>query len=212
MRRIALATSAMNQLGRVWKQRNLSLVTKLRLYESCVLSVLLYCAETWTLLKADVNRLQAFHMRSLRRILGIRWFDHVTNLEVKDRTRLEDIESRVRRRRLALFGHVARMQPGIPAHDALWTAIGARCGNAPGPGWKRPRDRPRTIPGPSSSVGTSMAWAVATSLCRSGVRYIDKYVWLIHLYIESRSHACMVSGCFPLSRSCAILSEFFFQL
>ena len=90
------------------------------------------------------NRLQAFDMRSLRRILGIRWFDHVTNLEVKDRTRLEDIELRVRRRRLALFEHVARVQPGILAHDALWTAIGARCGSAPGQGWKRPRGRPRT--------------------------------------------------------------------
>ena len=32
MRRIALAASAMNQLSRVWRQRNLSLVTKLRLY------------------------------------------------------------------------------------------------------------------------------------------------------------------------------------
>jgi hypothetical protein len=185
MRRIALAASAMNQLGRVWRQRNLSLVTKLRLYESCVLSVLLYCAETWTLLKADVNRLQAFHMRSLRRILGIRWFDHVTNLEVKDRTRLEDIESRVRRRRLALFGHVARMQPGIPAHDALWTAIGARCGSAPGPGWKRPRGRPRTTWAEQLSrdldgMGLWEAWYLAmdrekwrefaTSLCCSGVR------------------------------------------
>ena len=63
---------------------------------------------------------------------------------VKDRTRLEDIEPRVRRRRLALFGHVARMKPGVPAHDALWTAIGARCGSAPGPGWKRRLGRPRT--------------------------------------------------------------------
>ena len=35
------------------------------------------------------------------------------------------------------------MQPGIPAHDALWIAIGARCGSAPGPGWKCPRGRPR---------------------------------------------------------------------
>ena len=34
------------------------LVTKHRLYETCVLSVLLYSAEAWTLLKADVNRLQ----------------------------------------------------------------------------------------------------------------------------------------------------------
>ena len=139
-------------------ESHISLITMLHLHESCVLSVILNCAETWTLLKADVNRLQAFHMRNLRRILGIRWFDHITNLEMKDRTRLEDIEPRVRRRRLALFGHVARMQPGVPAHDALWIAIGARCGSAPGSGWKRPRGRPG-LPGPSSSVGTSMAWA-----------------------------------------------------
>ena len=39
-----------------------------------------YCAWPWTLLKADVNCLEAFHMRSLRRILGIRWFDHATNV------------------------------------------------------------------------------------------------------------------------------------
>ena len=130
-----------------------------------------YCAETWTLLKADVNRLQAFHMRSLRRILGIRWFDHITNLEVKDRTRLEDIEPRVRRRRLALFGHVARMQPGVPAHDALWTAIGARCGSAPGPGWKRPRGRPRTTWAEQLSAMDREKWReFATSLCCSGVR------------------------------------------
>ena len=53
-RRIALAAWAMSQLSRVWRQRNLSISTKPRLYESCVLSVLLYCSETWTLLKADM--------------------------------------------------------------------------------------------------------------------------------------------------------------
>ena len=45
-RRITLAASAMNQLCHVWRQRNLSIVTKLRFSESCVLSVLLCCAET----------------------------------------------------------------------------------------------------------------------------------------------------------------------
>ena len=134
----------MNQLGRVWRQRNLSLVTKLRLYDTCILSVLLYCSESWTLLKADVDRLQAFHMRSLRRILGIRWFDYVTNGEVKDRTRLEDMEPGIRRRRLALFGHVARMQPGVPAHDALQTALRIRCVSIPDARWKRLCGRPWT--------------------------------------------------------------------
>ena len=46
MCRIALAASAMNQLGRVWRQMNLSLVTKLRLCETRILSVLLHTAET----------------------------------------------------------------------------------------------------------------------------------------------------------------------
>ena len=91
-----------------------------------------------------VNCLRPFHMRSLRRILGIRWFVHVTNVEVKDRTSLENIEPRIRQRRLALFGHVACMLPGVPAHDALWTALGVRCGSAPDPVWKRPRRRSRT--------------------------------------------------------------------
>jgi hypothetical protein len=97
----------------------------------------------WTLLKADLARLQAFHMRSLRRIIGVRFFDYVTNAEVKDRTRLEDMEPRMRRRRLAPFGHVALVQPEVSAHDALWPALGVRCGSAPDPCWKRPRGRPR---------------------------------------------------------------------
>ena len=109
----------------------------------------------------------------------------VRSFEVKGRTRLEDIEPRVRRRRLALFGHVARMQPGVPAHDALWTAIGACCGTAPGPGWKRPCRRPRTTSAKQLSrdldgMGLWEAWYLAvdrekwrefaTSLCCSGVR------------------------------------------
>ena len=119
------------------------------------------------MLKAVVNRLQAFHMRRLQRILGIRWFDHVTNVEVKDRTRLEDIESRIRRRRLALFGHVARMPHGVPAHDALWTTLGVRCGSASDPGWKRPRGRLRTswakqLRRDLDGMGLWEAWYLAT--------------------------------------------------
>jgi len=49
----------------------LSLQTKIRLYNVLVISVLLYGSETWTLLKADEQRLEAFHMNCQRRILGI---------------------------------------------------------------------------------------------------------------------------------------------
>ena len=54
-RRIALAAAALNSPSRVWREKHLHYSTKLRIYESCVLSVLLYCCETWTLLRADVD-------------------------------------------------------------------------------------------------------------------------------------------------------------
>ena len=94
------------------------------------------------MLKADVDRLQAFHKRSLRRILKIPRFDYVTKAEVKDRIRLEDMEPRIRRRRLE-EGMWSAL-PGLPAHDALWTAVEVRCGCIADASWKRPRGRPRT--------------------------------------------------------------------
>ena len=55
--------------------------------------------------------------------------DYVTNAEVKDRTHLKDKEPRIRRRRP--FGHMARMQSGVPAHDTQWTALGVRIAVVP---------------------------------------------------------------------------------
>ena len=53
MRRIGLASSVIDHLSRIWLQRHLSLTTKCRLYSSCILAVLLYASETWTLTKSD---------------------------------------------------------------------------------------------------------------------------------------------------------------
>ena len=47
-----------------------------------------YVPETWTLLQEDLRKLEVFHMRSQRMILGIRWHDFVRNTEVVDRTNL----------------------------------------------------------------------------------------------------------------------------
>ena len=54
----------------------------IHLYQALVMSVLLYSAETWTLLAADMKTLEAFHMRCQRQILDIRWCAHVSNTEV----------------------------------------------------------------------------------------------------------------------------------
>jgi len=71
-RHIGLANSILGQLDRVWRNRRLSLNTKLRLCTSLVQSVLLHGSETWTVTKADSARLQAFHMKAQRHILNIK--------------------------------------------------------------------------------------------------------------------------------------------
>jgi hypothetical protein len=84
-------------------------------------------------------------MRCLRRILGIWWYQHITNEEVTRRAQVEAIEPRIRRRRLALFGHVVRMPPGVPARDALQTQVNARLGHPPHTNWRRPPGRPANM-------------------------------------------------------------------
>ena len=144
LRRLGLASSAMNSLHKVWKLKKLKLTTKLAIYRTCIIPVLLYGSDTWTLLKSDLRRLEAFHQRCQRTILGIRWYDYVTNVEVTQRTALPTIGHLVGHRRGALFSHAARLADNTPAKKALNIAINCRGRIPPSPGWSRPRGRPKS--------------------------------------------------------------------
>jgi len=58
----SVACAVMTSLKRIWSDKRLTLDTKLRIYQTLVASVLLYAADTWTLLSvsADVRTLDAF--------------------------------------------------------------------------------------------------------------------------------------------------------
>jgi len=84
-----------------------------------VMSVLLYSAETWTLLVADLRKIEPFHMKCLKQLLCVNWQDRVNSSSVPQQTGLMTIISYLSRRRLSLFGHVARLDERVPAHTAL---------------------------------------------------------------------------------------------
>jgi len=134
----------MSSLRNIWKDI-LSLSTKTRIYQTLVVSVLLYASETWTLLAADVKTLEAFHMKCQRQILRIRWQDHVRNDEVAGCTGLRPVMESIRRRREVIFGHVARMPSNIPAHQALRLGlkVEASVARRPDRDWVRSSGRPR---------------------------------------------------------------------
>jgi len=98
-RRIRVASSAMHSMQRCWHQKGLSLDTKLRLYQTCVLQILLYGADIWTLLADDTRRLQSFHISCQRQILGVKWQDRVKNIDIADRTGLPNIADIISKRR-----------------------------------------------------------------------------------------------------------------
>ena len=47
----------------------------MRVFRTMVMSVLLYGAETWSIIQKDLRKLKTFHMKCLRDILGVTRLD-----------------------------------------------------------------------------------------------------------------------------------------
>ena len=78
-----------------------------------------------------MNTLEAFQTKCQRQILDIHWWVYVSNAGVLQRSGLSPIGDILRHRRLSLFGHVARLDPGVPAHDAVRVALDNYEGKTP---------------------------------------------------------------------------------
>ena len=83
--------------------------SNMRIYNACVLSVLLYGSETWPLSASLARRLAGFETRAQRRVLGIRRQDRVTIEELRRRSLQPPLPRLLAQRRLRWFGHVLRM-------------------------------------------------------------------------------------------------------
>jgi hypothetical protein len=107
--RIGMASGAFNNMTKIWKASAFSVETKCKLFDACVLPILLYGCESWHLTRAQAQKVSAFEMRCLRRILDIKWYHRITNDTVRRRTQREPITSTIMRRRWTWLGHVLRM-------------------------------------------------------------------------------------------------------
>ena len=128
-KRIGKASTTMARLSnRVWENSMLSICTKMKVYQACVLSTLLYSSEAWPLYTHQEKQLNAFHLRNLRRILHIKWHDHVSNKKVLATAGMPSMYAILAQRRLRWIGHVRRMEDGRIPKDLLYgeMAIGSR--------------------------------------------------------------------------------------
>jgi len=139
----------------IWSSR-ISVGIKLRLYNSCILPIFLYGAETWAMTATAAKTFDALDQWCLRRILNIHWTERITINEVRSRTQQPLLCDAVRSRRLRFFGHICRADPSQD-HIGHCTPVLLVCLSTGGEGTAG-RDRPgyelsRTIYGHSIWVG-----------------------------------------------------------
>ena len=74
------ASQAFERLkDRVWFNKDLTIKTKCAVCSAIVLSTLLYRAESWAVYMAQAHSLNAYMMRHLRQILGVKWWHRIPN-------------------------------------------------------------------------------------------------------------------------------------
>ena len=119
--RICKASGAFNSLNKIWHNRCIKIETKTRIYESAVLTILLYGSETWQTTMKQIHRLEVFHQSCLRRILRIRFFHQIRNVDVLQRIKISSIRVLLAIKRLKWYGHVVRMNNSrLPKYLLDW--------------------------------------------------------------------------------------------
>ena len=82
-RRIGKASAVTSRLSkRVWENKKLTLNTKMKVYQACVLSTLLYGSENWSTHSVQERRLNSVYQHHLHTIMHVTWKDHVSNQDI----------------------------------------------------------------------------------------------------------------------------------
>ena len=111
-RRLGAAKADFLTLQRVWAHSSLSRTRKVRIFDACIVSKLMYCLHTAWLGAAERRKLNAFQNRCLRSILGIQhsMISRITNKTVLEQADMPLLSSTLLKRQLEFMGHIARQK------------------------------------------------------------------------------------------------------
>lgn len=110
-RRISLGWAAFGKLRNVLKS-DMPISLKRKTFNTCILPVITYGAETLTLTKATITKLQVAQRKMERAMIGVSLRDRVRNEDLRRRTGVQDIIERITRLKWRWAGHVARTKDG----------------------------------------------------------------------------------------------------
>ena len=99
----------MTNLDSILKGRDISLPTKVCLVKALVFPVVMYGCESWTIKKAECQRIDAFELQCWRRFLRVPWTERRSNQSILKEINPEySLEGLMLKLKLQYFGHLMR--------------------------------------------------------------------------------------------------------
>ena len=138
----------MTNLDSILKSRDITLPTKVHLVKAMVFPVVMYGSETWTMKKAERQRIDAFELWCWRRLLRVAWTARRSNQSIlKEISPGISLEGMMLKLKLQYVGHLMRRVDSL-AKTLMLGGIGGRR--------RRGRQRMRWLDGITDSKDVSL--------------------------------------------------------
>ena len=138
----------MTNLDSIFKTRDITLPTKVHLVKAMFFPVVMYGCESWTLKKAELQRMDAFELWCWRRLLRVPWTARRSNQSIlKEISPGMSLEGMMLKLKLQYFGHLLRRVDSLEKTLMLGRIGGRR---------RRGRQRMRWLDGITESMDVSL--------------------------------------------------------
>ena len=145
-RRLLLGRKVMTNLDGIFKSRDITLPTKVHLVKAMVFPVVMYGCESWTVKKAEHQRIDAFEVWCWRRLLRVPWTARRSNQSIlKEISPGVSLEGIMLKLKLQYFGHLMQRADSLEKTLMLGEIGGRR---------RRGRQRMRWLGGITNSMDT----------------------------------------------------------
>ena len=139
----------MTNLDTIFKSRDITLPTKVRLVKAMVFPVVMYGCESWTVKKTEHPRIDAFELWCWRRLLRVLWTAKRSNRSIlKDISPGISLEGMMLKLKLQNFGHLMRRADSLEKTLMLGRIEGRR---------RRGHQRMRWLDGITDSIDLSLS-------------------------------------------------------
>ena len=126
-RHLLLRRKGLTNLDTILKSRNIALPTKVHIVKAMIFPVVMYGWESWTIKKAEHQRIDAFELWCWRRLLRVPWTARRSNQSIlKEISPDYSLEGLMLKLKLQYFGHLMRRTDSLEKTLILGKIEGGR--------------------------------------------------------------------------------------